>query len=471
MTCFCKVTVAPVRNVVTVTAPGPQGRDGRVAPNALVRYSSDGVSWHESYMEGDEYFSLSTDGGTVWGGAVFFKGDPGEQGPAGEQGLQGPAGADAPEVKVLYSADGLSWHSTYMAGDDYFSVSTDEGATWGEAIYFRGEQGIQGEIGPAGPTGPEVMVQYSADGLAWNAVYTDGDDYIRFSMDEGNTWGSAVYIRGPQGIPGEDGPQGEPGTPAPELEIQYSADNSSWSDTYTAGDYYARFSVDGGSTWGAGLMFRGPQGIQGPEGPQGPQGPEGERGPQGVPGADGVQGPKGDKGDTGSAGADGADGPQGPKGDQGQQGIQGPKGNTGDAGPAGADGAQGIQGPAGADGSQGPKGDQGIAGIDGKTILGGTTDPTTEGVDGDWYIQRTSWHIWEKVSGTWTDRGSIKGADGADGVDGTDGTDGTNGQGVPTGGTTGQVLAKSSSTDYATEWVDASSGGGGVSLGLVIALS
>ena len=165
-----------------------------------------------------------------------------------------------------------------------------------------------------------------------------------------------------------------------------------------------------------------------------------------------------------------------------------------------------IVGPAGDDGADGTDG------TDGTLVLGGTVDPTTEGVDGDWYIQRTSWHIWEKVSGTWTDRGSIKGADGTDGktiisgsgdpttegvdgdfyinttswqifgpkattwpagvdIVGADGTDGTNGQGVPTGGTTGQVLAKSSSTDYATEWVDASSGGGGVSLGLVIALS
>lgn len=97
----------------------------------------------------------------------------------------------------------------------------------------------------------------------------------------------------------------------------------------------------------------------------------------------------------------------------------------------------------------------GTNGANGKTILGGAVDPTTEGVDGDWYINRISGHIWEKVSGTWTDRGSIKWAD----------------QGVPTGGTTGQILAKSSSTDYATEWVDAPSGSGGVSLGLVIALS
>ena len=32
---------------------------------------------------------------------------------------------------------------------------------------------------------------------------------------------------------------------------------------------------------------------------------------------------------------------------------------------------------------------------------------------------------------------------------------GTNGQGVPTGGTAGQVLAKTSATDYATGWADA----------------
>lgn len=37
------------------------------------------------------------------------------------------------------------------------------------------------------------------------------------------------------------------------------------------------------------------------------------------------------------------------------------------------------------------------------------------------------------------------------------------GQGVPTGGTTGQVLAKIDGTDYNTEWVDQSSGGGGSS--------
>jgi hypothetical protein len=153
-------------------------------------------------------------------------------------GIQGPQG---PEVLFKYSADGVNWHSTYMAGDDYFSISTDEGVTWGEAIYFRGEQGpqgLQGEIGPAGPAGET--------GPAGPTGAT-----------------GATGAQGPQGIQGPEGPQGPVGTPAPALEIEYSADEVSWSSTYTAGDYYARFSVDGGSTWGAGLMFRGPQGDPG----------------------------------------------------------------------------------------------------------------------------------------------------------------------------------------------------------------
>lgn len=42
---------------------------------------------------------------------------------------------------------------------------------------------------------------------------------------------------------------------------------------------------------------------------------------------------------------------------------------------------------------------------------------------------------------------------GANGTNGTNGANGTNGQGVPTGGTTGQVLAKIDNTDYNTQWV------------------
>jgi hypothetical protein len=131
-------------------------------------------------------------------------------------------------------------------------------------------------------------------------------------------------------------------------------------------------------------------------GSQGPAGPQGEPGPQG---------PKGDKGDPGDQGPAGADGEQGLPGEQGPQGIQGPPGLDGAQGPQGIPGQDGAQGPAGQDGAQGLQGEQGPQGIQGPP-----------------------------------------------------GQDGANGQGVPTGGTTGQVLTKTSNADFATSWQSPSSG-------------
>lgn len=98
----------------------------------------------------------------------------------------------------------------------------------------------------------------------------------------------------------------------------------------------------------------------------------------------------------------------------GQQGATGPIGPTGAIGPSGAVGVTGPIGPSGA---------QGIQGIAGAT---GATGPS-----------------------------------GAQGNPGATGPSGAAGAGVPTGGTTGQILAKTSNTNYDTEWIAAPSGGGG----------
>ena len=52
----------------------------------------------------------------------------------------------------------------------------------------------------------------------------------------------------------------------------------------------------------------------------------------------------------------------------------------------------------------------------------------------------------------------IQGIQGVAGNDGTNGSDGADGIGVPTGGTTGQLLAKKTNADNDTEWVDAPTG-------------
>ena len=97
------------------------------------------------------------------------------------------------------------------------------------------------------------------------------------------------------------------------------------------------------------------------------------------------------------------------KGEKGDPGEQGPKGDPGEQGPKGD---PGEQGPKGDPGEQGPKGDPGEQGPKG--------DPGEQGPKGD---------------------------------------PGPAGPGVPVGGTAGQVLAKKSSTDYDTEWVNQSGGG------------
>ena len=125
--------------------------------------------------------------------------------------------------------------------------------------------------------------------------------------------------------------------------------------------------------------------------------------------------------EAGIAGPQGPTGPEGPQGPQGIQGVQGVAGNDGADGADGAQGPQGIQGIQGDTGATGPQGPQGIQG-----------DTGPQGPQGD---------------------------TGATGAQGPPGNDGADGQGVPAGGTTGQVLEKIDATDFNTQWATPSGGG------------
>jgi hypothetical protein len=118
-----------------------------------------------------------------------------------------------------------------------------------------------------------------------------------------------------------------------------------------------------------------------------------------------------------------------------------------------------------------------VDGVDGSTWFNGAGAPGVLGIDGDYYLDDTNGDVYQKVAGVWTVVGNIMGpagadgvdgvdgapgppgADGADGADGAPGADGADGQGVPTGGTAGQHLAKIDGTDFNTEWVDPPTGG------------
>jgi hypothetical protein len=141
----------------------------------------------------------------------------------------------------------------------------------------------------------------------------------------------------------------------------------------------------------------------------------------------------------GAQGIQGEQGIQGIQGEQGIQGIQGEQGVQGEVGPQGPQGEQGIQGEVGPEGPIGPRGE-------GLTILGTVETeedlPDTGNEDNDAYIVAFDGHLYIWTDGTyWLDAGQIQGP------------------GVAAGGSTGEFLVKSSSTDYATEWSNEIDGG------------
>jgi len=76
-----------------------------------------------------------------------------------------------------------------------------------------------------------------------------------------------------------------------------------------------------------------------------------------------------------------------------------------------AEGSIGPQGPSGNPGQTGETGPQGSAGKDGATWLTGEIVPTTEGKDGDFYLDTITYNIYRKNEDAWNLLGCIKGAD------------------------------------------------------------
>lgn len=106
---------------------------------------------------------------------------------------------------------------------------------------------------------------------------------------------------------------------------------------------------------------------------------------------------------------------------KGQQGDPGPQGADGDPGPQGAPGTAGADGAQGIQGEQGDAGPEGPAGQDGATIHVILANPTSGlGNVGDIALNASTYHIFDKTGPTtWTDRGSLRGADGVIGQDGS----------------------------------------------------
>lgn len=213
----------------------------------------------------------------------------------------------------------------------------------------------------------------------------------------------------------------------------------------------------------------------------------GERGPRGYQGETGAQGIQGRTGERGPAGADGitpdieiGDVITLLPGEQAQATITGtpehPLLNLGI--PQGAKGNPGDTGAPGADGNDGADGANGVDGEDGSVIWSTTNDYTTPNytflildLDGptgetpkadDFIIQNVNHRTYmfriTSVAADTVLADYVCELTGATGPAGADGATGPAGPGVAAGGTTGQVLAKASDSNYDTEWITPSGG-------------
>ena len=129
----------------------------------------------------------------------------------------------------------------------------------------------------------------------------------------------------------------------------------------------------------------------------------------------------------------------GPRGPQGQRGLTGP---VGPGIPTGGAANEILVKVDGTDYNTA----WGVRPADGLNVLNGSVAPTTEGVDGEFYIDTTAWDIYgPKTAGAWGSGTSLVGPTGATGPAGP---------GVAAGGSAGQKLEKIDGTDYNTQWVD-----------------
>ena len=151
----------------------------------------------------------------------------------------------------------------------------------------------------------------------------------------------------------------------------------------------------------------------------------------------------------------GSTGPQGPSG-----GPTGPSGADGITGPTGATGTMGPAGPQGIEGPQGIQGIQGVAGTVG-TIVGTYPDLASleaavpVGTPGEFYYIDPDLYVWDTVSNSWVDVGTIAGPQGVTGSQGVTGAQGPIGNTGPTGadgamGATGAIGPTGASVTGAT---------------------
>jgi hypothetical protein len=249
---------------------------------------------------------------------------------------------------------------------------------------IRGAQGIQGPQGAPGQILTSGSI-FTGNGVPSDTLGVDNDIYIdnvtaNLYQKQSGHWVLQTNIKGVKGDKGDQGNPGVAGTAGADGDTILIGSGVPASGLGNNGDLYIEsvtFTLyqKSGGAWSQIGVFRGPAGSS-------------IRVAAGAP--------------SNSLGVDGDSYVNATNGDLYVRtaGTYSIAGNI-----------RGPQGPAGSQGSAG------VAGPTGSSTLFGTNAPSSGlGADGDSYIATSTYHLYTKSAGAWTDAGSLKGANGVNGI-------------------------------------------------------
>ena len=306
-----------------------------------------------------------------WGNPISLRGLKGDKGNDGQNGIDAPV----PNIKGGY----------------WYIGETNTG------IKAEGKDGSNGSNGSNGTNGKDG--KDGKDGIT-PTISTDGYWVV-------NGQKTNIKAKGTDGTNGQNGSNGTNGKDGKDGKDGITP-------TISADGYWV---VNGQKT---DIKAKGTDGTNGQNGSNGTNGKDGKDGKDGVTptitinsegywvingqtsttkakGEDGKEGKKGDKGADGAKGQDGKDGKTPHIGDNGNWWIGDKDTNIK---------AQGLKGDPGATGAQGERGERGLPGKDGSVIYADKGKPTTQGKDGDYYIDTEAKIFYgPKANNTWPTTG------------------------------------------------------------------
>ena len=328
-----------------------------------------------------------------------------------------------------------------LSGVNLYGAKTAEG--WGNPISLRGLKGDKGNDGQNGIDAPVPNIKggYWYIGETNTGIKAEGTDgYWVVNGQKTN-----IKAKGTDGTNGQNGSNGTNGKDGKDGKDGITP-------TISADGYWV---VNGQKT---DIKAKGTDGTNGQNGSNGTNGKDGKDGKDGVTptitinsegywvingqtsttkakaenGKDGKDGKDGVtptitinndgywviNGQTSTTKAKGEDGKEGKKGDKGADGAKGQDGKDGKTPHIGDNGnwwigdkdtnikAQGLKGDPGATGAQGERGERALPGKDGSVIYADKGKPTTQGKDGDYYIDTEAKIFYgPKANNTWPTTG------------------------------------------------------------------